>query len=286
MPSALHEVLADLFRQRPRLAADLLQLVPDVALPDFTDARLECGDFPDIDPTEYRADAVVVLTQGQTPMLAIIVEAQLRPDSDKTWSWPVYLTTLRARLHSSVVLLILCPNDRTAAWCRTPIPLAPGCVLTPVVIGPADVPVLTDPEVVSANPEMMVLSAIAHRNHRDRDAILAAFAGTMVDVPNGEMYIDLVMAVLPQAARDVLENLMSTGTYEYKSEYARRYFTLGEESGEAKGEAKVLLKILRHRFAVPDSVADRIMTCTDTDQLERWADRVLDADRLDQVFDE
>ncbi|GAB2715728.1 hypothetical protein [Nocardia thraciensis] len=282
MPSALHEVLADLFRQRPRLAADLLQLVPDIVVPDFTDARLECGDFPDIDPTEYRADAVVVLTRGQIPMLGVIVEAQLRPDADKTWSWPVYLTTLRARLRSPVVLLILCPNDRTAAWCRTPIPLAPGCLLTPVVIGPADVPVVLDPALASTNPEMAVLSAIAHRNHRDRDAILNVVASTMVDVPNGEMYIDLVMAVLPKAARDVLETLMTTGTYEYKSEFARRYYSRGEE----QGEAKVLLKILRHRFTVPDTVADRVMNCTDTDQLEAWTDRALEADRLDEVFDE
>ncbi|WP_280386605.1 hypothetical protein [Nocardia wallacei] len=282
MPSALHEVLADLFRQRPRLAADLLQLVPDVALPDFTDARLECGDFPDIDPTEYRADAVVVLTQGQVPALAIIVEAQLRPDEDKTWSWPVYLATLRARLRSPVVLLILCPNDRTAAWGRTPIPLAPGCALTPVVIGPADVPVVLDPDLASANPEMAVLSAIAHRNHRDRDAILTVVASTMVDVPNGEMYIDLVMAVLPKAARDVLETLMTTGTYEYKSDFARQYYT----QGEARGEAKALLKILRHRFTVPERLVDTVMRCTDTDQLEAWTDRALDVDTLEQVFDE
>ncbi|MBF6173025.1 hypothetical protein [Nocardia blacklockiae] len=278
MPSALHEVLADLFRQRPRLAAELLQLVLDTPLPEFTDARLECGDFPDIDPTEYRADAVVALTSNGAPALGVIVEAQLRPDSGKPWSWPVYLVTLRARLRCPVVLLILCPNDRTATWCRTPITLAPGCVLTPVVIGPTDVPIITDPVAAEANPEMTVLSAIAHRNHRDRDAILAVVAHSMVDLPNGEMYIDLVMAVLPAAARDVLETLMSAGTYEYKSEFARRYYS--------RGEAHSLLKILRHRFTVSEAVADRVVNCTDIDQLEAWTDRALEVETLAEVFEE
>ncbi len=285
----MHEVLADLFRHRPLLAAELLQRVLDTPLPEFTDARLEGGDFPDIDPTEYRADAVIALTSNGTTALAIVVEAQLRPDPGKPWSWPVYLTTLRARLRCAVVLLVVCPSNRTAAWCRTPIPLAPGCVLTPVVIGPTEVPVITDPASALENPEMTVLSAITHRNDDARDKILSVVASTIVDVPNGEMYIDLVMAVLPKAARDMLETLMSTGTYEYKSEFARRYYDRGEAQGEARGEArgeaKTLLKVLRHRFSVPDSVAQRVEGCTDIEQLDTWTDRALSADTLDEVFE-
>ncbi|WP_280362766.1 hypothetical protein [Nocardia wallacei] len=128
---------------------------------------------------------------------------------------------------------------------------------------------------------MTVLSAITHRNDDARDKILSVVASTVVDVPNGDMYIDLVMAVLPKAARDMLETLMSTGTYEYKSEFARRYY----DRGEAKGEAKFLLKFLRHRFTVPDSVAERVMTCTDMEQLDIWTDRALDAATLDEVFE-
>ncbi|MEV6324841.1 hypothetical protein AB0M45_27200 [Nocardia sp. NPDC051787] len=130
MPTVLHEVIIDLFRQRPRLAADLLALALDTPLPEFDHARLESGDFPDIDPTEYRADAVVVLANGADPALAVIIEVQLRPDGDKFWSWPVYLTTLRARLRCATMLLVMCPSDNTAVRCRRPILIAPGCILT------------------------------------------------------------------------------------------------------------------------------------------------------------
>ncbi len=77
--------------------------------------------------------------------------------------------------------------------------------------------------------------------------------------------------------------------YEYKSEFARRYYDRGEAQGEARGEArgeaKTLLKVLRHRFSVPDSVAQRVEDCTDIEQLDTWTDRALSADTLDEVFE-
>ncbi|WP_330228671.1 hypothetical protein OHA40_21435 [Nocardia sp. NBC_00508] len=277
MPTVLHEVIIDLFRQRPRLAADLLALVLDTPLPEFDHARLESGDFPDIDPTEYRADAVVVLANGTDPALAVIIEVQLRPDGNKSWSWPVYLTTLRARLRCPTMLLVMCPSERTAARCRRPILIAPGCALAPVALGPADVPVVTDASTAATNPELAVLSAIAHRHHPERDAILTTLAENMVDVANGDMYIDLVMAVLPKAARHFLESLMTTGIYEYKSEFARRYYS--------RGEAAALLRILRTRgFTLSEATTSRIAECTDLDQINTWIDRAVTVDSLDEIL--
>lgn len=285
MPSVLHEVVIDLFRHRPQLVAELLPLVTDIPLPEFDHARLESGDCPDIDPTEYRADAVIVLATGSTPQLAAVVEVQLRPDPDKGWSWPVYLTTLRARLRCDTVLLVLCPNEHTAARCRRPISVAPGFILTPIVMSPSDVPIVTDARIAAENPELAVLSAVAHRNAPERDAILTALVANVVDVPNGEMYIDLVMAVLPRAARHFLESLMTAGTYEYKSEFARRYFSRGEAEGQAKGEAKALLAVLRSRgITVDESTVARVGACTDIEQLDVWLDRAATARFADEVF--
>ncbi|MGV9839815.1 hypothetical protein ACWDUL_37240 [Nocardia niigatensis] len=261
----------------------------DTPLPEFDHARLESGDCPDINPTEYRADIVVVLANGAHPEMAVVVEVQLRPDPGKNWSWPVYLTTLRARLRCCTLLLVMCPDKHTAAYCRRPIPVAPGFTLTPVVISASDVPVVTDTDTAAANPELTVLSAIAHRNDRHRDAILTALATNVVDAPNGEMYIDLVMAVLPRAARHFLESLMTAGTYEYKSEFARRYFSQGEAEGEvkgeAKGEAKALLAVLRSRgIAVDESTVARVGACTDIEQLDVWLDRAATACFANEVF--
>ncbi|WP_068052317.1 hypothetical protein [Nocardia xishanensis] len=286
MPTVLHEVMIDLFRHRPRLAAELLGYVSDDPLPEFDNVRLDCGDFPDIDPTEYRADAVVVLTSGTSPVLAVIIEVQLKPDPDKHWSWPVYLTTLRARLRCRTALLVLCPNERTADRCGRPIGIAPGCTLRPLVVSPNKVPVVTDAATATNNPELAVLSAIAHRRHPERDAILTTLVEHVLDGPNGEMYLDLVTAVMPVAARHFLESLMTTGTYEYKSDFARRYYARGKADGEATGEARALLTMLRaRRIRVPDEAEARIRECTDADLLNSWVERAATAKSLGEVLD-
>ncbi|WP_405160570.1 hypothetical protein OG203_29775 [Nocardia sp. NBC_01499] len=286
MPSRLHELLVDLFRQRPQLAAELLTTVLDTQLPEFDHARLECGDFPDINPTEYRADAVVVLAQGTKPAVAVVVEVQLRPDKDKTWSWPVYLTTLRARLKCPTILLVLCPDKPTAAYCRRPITIAPEFTLKPLVLSPTDIPVVTDSETAEANPELAVLSAIAHGDDPESETILTVLATRVLAAPHGKMYIDQVTGLLPEAARHFLESLMTAG-YEYQNELIRTYFFEGKAEGEVEGEAKSLLRVLRKRgFEVSDALAARVAGHTDTEQLDVWLDRAVDADSLDEVFGE
>jgi hypothetical protein len=62
MPSQVHEVLIDMFRGRPSLAAELLDGPLHDVLPDYDEAHLVSADLTDVAPTEYRADAVVTLT--------------------------------------------------------------------------------------------------------------------------------------------------------------------------------------------------------------------------------
>ncbi|ATL70827.1 hypothetical protein [Nocardia terpenica] len=281
MPTLLHEAIIDLFRQRPGFVADVLALAMDHPIPEFDHARTESGDFPDIDPTEYRADMVVVLTNGSTPALAVIVEVQLRPDPDKRWSWPVYLSTLRARLRCTTLLLVLCPSERTAARCRLPISLTAGCVLTPVVLSPNDVPVVVDPQVAASNAELTALSALAHRRRPELNEILTVLAEDIDDTKR-EMYIDLVLRTLPRATvQHFLERYMTTGTHKYKSEFAQRYYA----RGEIFGEGKALLRLLNKRgFTVPDDITRSVTECSDLDQIEAWFDRAVTAETLDEVF--
>jgi hypothetical protein len=74
---------------------------------------------------------------------------------------------------------------------------------------------------------------------------------------------------------------MDPAKYEYRSEFARRYVA----EGEARGEAKVLLKQLTLKFGpLPQGVAERVQAAS-IEELDRWAERVLTADRLEQVID-
>ena len=79
---------------------------------------------------------------------------------------------------------------------------------------------------------------------------------------------------------------MATARYEYQSDFARKYFAQGEAKGEAKGKAEMLLRLLELKgFAVSDTERERILECVDIAQLDAWADRVLIAESLADVFD-
>src|SRR5437763_14304284 len=96
MPSMAHEILLDLFKNRPSLAAEILTEVLGVSLPAYTEARLASSDLTEIQPAEYRADVVVALLDDGIPIRMIIVEVQLAFDPRKRFSWPAYVKIGRA----------------------------------------------------------------------------------------------------------------------------------------------------------------------------------------------
>lgn len=285
MPSQTHETLIELFRHRPQLAVEILTGPLGVEIPEFQQARLDSGDLTAVAPTEYRADSVVTLHHGDQQVLAVITEIQLRPDPAKHYSWPVYLATLRARLRCPVLLLVLAPSPSAATWCRQPIDLGhPGWTLRPLVAGPDQVPIITDPVQARDSPELAVLSALAHCDRPERDKIFHAMLGGLqtLDDEHNKLYADFVLASLPTAAiRHHLEEMMSTGTFEYQSDFARRYVA----EGKAEGQALALLKVLHARgIDMPEATRERIATCTDSEQLDTWICRAATADSVEDLF--
>jgi hypothetical protein len=296
MPSHLHEVLVSMFRDRPTLAADVLAGPLGVAVPAFTQAQASSGDLTDAVPTEYRADVVITLSAngaddnaGGDPVLAVVVEAQLRVDPRKRRSWPAYVATLHARLGCPVALLVVCPSAAVAARCGEPIVFGePPGVVTPLVLGPGQVPVVTDPVRARRNPELAVLSALAHGGGPDQRSVVEAVwaALEIVDHDHATLYADVLLTVLPAAARDYLEAHMATTTgHRYHSDFARRYFDQGEAKGEAKGEARAVLAFLDARgIEVPDELRERIVGCTDLEQLDTWVRRAATASTAQDLF--
>jgi hypothetical protein len=67
MPSMAHEILVDLFKNRPSLAVEILIEVLGISLPDYTEARIASADLTEIQPAEYRADIVVILFRDGNP---------------------------------------------------------------------------------------------------------------------------------------------------------------------------------------------------------------------------
>ncbi len=86
---------------------------------------------------------------------------------------------------------------------------------------------------------------------------------------------------------------MNPATYEYQSDFARKYISIGKAEGIAEGKAEgiaegkaqTLLKLLHVKgLAVPAELTARVESCQDLDQLDRWIERVLTATTLDEVF--
>src|SRR6185503_1656050 len=139
MPSHLHEAFILLFRNRPQLAAELLREALHVEVPPFTEARIESAELTQVQPAEYRADLVVLLYEG-APVLGIVVEVQLSIKDEKRYSWPVYVTGLRARIRCPVCLLVVTADEAVARWAAQPIELGGGNRFVALTLGPSGVP--------------------------------------------------------------------------------------------------------------------------------------------------
>ena len=293
-----HEVLVDLFKNRPSLAAEILTDVLHVPLPAYTEARLTSNDLTEIQPAEYRADVVVLLLlEGEVTVRVIIVEVQLDKKERKRFTWPAYLAVARAVHGCPVDLLVIAPDPGVAAWCAEPIELgAPGSfVLRPLVLRRADVPVVTDVATATLRPELGVLSAMAHGDTDQGGPIASAVLPAVRDLDDdrARFYGDIVYNSLNEAARKALDAMMKG--YEYQSDFAKKYVAQGIElgieqgieRGLVQGEAKALLAVLRVRgIALPEPVRERISAEKDIERLERWLQRAAVATSLDGVLDE
>lgn len=300
MPSMDHEILVDLFKSGPSLAAEILAEVLGVALPPYTEARLASTDLTEIQPAEYRADVVVVLLEGDIPVRVIIVEVQLSIDPGKRFSWPAYVVVSRAIHRCPAGLLIVAPEPAVAVWCAEPIETGvSGFVLHPPVLHRTAVPVVTDPVEAARRPELGVLSAVAHGETEQGATVAAAVLDAIrgLDDDRAKFYYDLVYNSLNEAARRELEAMMKG--YEYQSDFAKKYvaqgraegraegLTEGLEQGRAKEAARNLLSVLRVRgIAVPDALRERILAQTDAGRLERWLEKAVVATSVSEILDE
>lgn len=287
MPSLLHEALLTLFRNRPALAPELLRDTLHVSLPEYTDVRIESENLTNIQPAEYRADMVVLLLRGE-PVLGIVLEMQLRKDDHKRYSWPVYAVSLRARIRCPVYLFVITAEERVARWASEAISLGGDSWFIPRVLPLSGIPEITDEEQAREDPELAVLSALAHARDRDsnkamRIAITARRASTALNEDRSSLYCDLIMNSLPKVARRALEN-MNIDDYEFQSPFARCYFRRGKKAGRKEGRIELLLEQLDTRFgALSEATVARVRAAR-APELDGMTKRVLTANTLDEAL--
>jgi hypothetical protein len=187
-----------------------------------------------------------------------------------------------------VALLVVSPDESVARWAAQPIETGhPDFILKPLVVGPSALPIITDLQTAAADPEMAVLSAMAHGHEEAAaaiaDATLRAVKGLEDD--RARLYADLVWASLGDAARQALEQLMQSGQYEYQSDFARKYYGEGRSEGRWEAGQEMLLDLLMDRgFVLSAEQRQRVADCKDPDQLRRWHRRAAVVASLAEVF--
>jgi hypothetical protein len=300
-PSPLHQALRELFAKTPELMQNLIH--EHLALPYPKLAAVDSEDN-EARGKQLLPDAVLACPDLRNPRAIVIVEVQLSASSRKRRKWPQYVTAAYGRYRCRTELLVVTADLRVEAWAARPIQLGVRSAIVPVVLGPSALPLLDPPE-IHRRPALAVLSTLAHMRDRQRvDDVarhalwtLEALAGWPADA-DGRLG-DILESSLSSAVLDRMEELMRTEKYEYKSEFAKKYFAQGREQGleqgreqgleqgRAQGRAADLLLILESReIAVDPASAQRITQERDDARLETWIRRALKATTLAEVLEE
>lgn len=284
MPSTPHEGLLQLFRNKPDLAANLLREKICGGLPTYTDVKIASADLSEVQPTEYRADLVVSLSNG-APVLGIILEVQLSIDNSKRFSWPAYVATLRARWRCPVCLLVVCSERNVARWAEMPISMGCNNVFMPRVLWLNEVPEILDEAGAAMNPELAVLSAMGHGHDSDvakaaRIAAIAQGVSAKLDADRSTLYFDLVLNSLSEAAHTELKKDMRPAGYEYQSDFAKHYFG----QGLAEGRTGLVVRQLSLRFGPLSEEVTQQIKSSSNEELDGIADRLLTAASLQEAL--
>jgi hypothetical protein len=177
MPTSHHDALVELFRRTPRAALAALRRALPMPLPDRVRVEAVDASVREMKNTEHRADAVLKVA-GRHGRAIVVVEVHRRCVKAKKRRWPRYVASLWDEHGTPVCLLVLATEESVARWAREPIHLGPGSVVTPVVIGPGDVPWLDELPVDERTSSVILLNAALHvRNITDYDRFAASVPG-------------------------------------------------------------------------------------------------------------
>ncbi|WP_433510261.1 hypothetical protein ACQP2T_41185 [Nonomuraea sp. CA-143628] len=300
MPSPPHDALVNLFANRPQLAVEILRDYLGADLPVTPLIRRESSTFNTRPSDDLESDLVFVMGPPQKPVHAIIVEVQRDKSKDEK-QLARYAAALWLMLSCDVSILVVCPDRNAADHYAQPIKSGlTGYRPRPWVLGPDDIPVITDPQEAAAHPELAAMSVMVHG--RDRK-VVEAFTTALADVTDehAPKYYEYAYSMSGPDIRSLLEEIMKSASTEWPvySPFAREHFGRGKAEGKAEGKVEgrtegkteeasrsVLLVLDARGFKVPDDVSTRIVTCTDLAQLETWLARAATAQTLQGLFDE
>lgn len=289
-PTPEHEGLHRLFAEDKRVVASVLSRVLDIDMPLPADVQSLNVDMTEFIPVvERRSDTVLRVESGTGDPardFILLVESQTDEDESRYYAWPYYISYLQAKYKLQVVLLVVTSKPETERWARKPMRIGlPGLtcqVTTAIACGPGNVPPVVTVEEAARDLYFAVFSAFTHSRGPEVRGILEVLA-TALETTDKETASDLSefteagLGTTP--GFEIWRMLMASGSFTYVSETRAQ--------GRAEEAAKIILRLLKRRgIPVDDHSRRRIESCTDQDTLEKWADRTVDVEKVDQLFED
>ncbi|MER6088397.1 hypothetical protein [Streptomyces bluensis] len=295
MVSSLHESLHRIFQKDPALLTRALQGVLGIPFPEPREFAGMNVDLTEIEPVERRVDTLLRAETDQGTYL-LVVESQGERDDRKRGSWPYYLSYLYEKYRCEPVLIVITQNSATARWAAQPIrrgfPGWESLTVRPLVLGPDNVPVIADVREAERDVPLAVLSAMTHGRGPQAAAILEPLAAALrtIDTDSAAVFVQFVDSCLadPQA-QQIWRDLMTAMQYFWRHPLAEQVREEGREQGLEQGieqeRASMVLRILEWRgIEVPESVRERVTSCTDLVRLDTWAERAVHAKDPEDLF--
>ncbi|RMI90762.1 hypothetical protein BIU87_24620 [Streptomyces sp. ZS0098] len=323
MVSPPHEAMHRIFQHDPGLFSRVSRFL-GVDIPAPVKATALPTDLTEANPVERRVDTLLRLeTAGQGPYL-LAVEAQGKKHPDKPASWAYYTAYLWTKYRLPTALLVVCQDHATAKWAQQPVscgpPQLPTLTVQPLVAGPHNMPVITDPEEARADLVLASLAAITHAAEPGVDAILKALSTALRDAPEdiAKPLVEFTaQGLAKRPAKNLWRNLVAVDLSFYKSYLAEevraevrsevqaeiraeiqaevraevqaevRAEIQAEARNEASAESRAedILLILEQRgLDIPEDVRSRVTHCTDPELLRRWLARAVTVPKAEEVF--
>ena len=167
-----------------------------------------------------------------------MVEIQRNPDEGKRQTWPLYCASAHAQLRCAVWVVVIAPDHKVAAWAAQPIDtFQPGTGFAPVVIGPNEIPRVTDPRRALASPGLALLSAIVHGHEPggEQVAIAAVDGLASVEPDRATLCLQILQALLDDVVFAAVEAHMELSNFPYRIPFARKAYEQGREQGREEG---------------------------------------------------
>ncbi len=292
MVTSHHEAAHRIFQDRPELLEPVFSIL-GVPLPAKASIEVLTADTTEIRPLERRVDSVLRIEppDGSTG-LVLAIEAQGRRDPDKEVSWAYYLSYLKAKYRCPALLLVVCQDKATADWAAGPFRLGPkgwtALSVHPLVLGPGNVPVITDPDRAARNLALTTFSAMTHGHGEEAPAILEALARALdtADPESIAYYSELLEIGLGNSpARDIWRNLMPRTYFPGRGTLIEQTWMEGEAQGRLVERAEMVLRVLENRgIDVSPEIRERVMSCTYFDTLGYWVDRAFTVSTAEEIF--